>query len=62
VAASDGAVEIEVSDNGLGATPGTPDGNGLTGMRERAAALGGSFSAGSAPDGGFRVKALLPAR
>ncbi len=62
VAAMDGAVEIEVSDNGQGATPGTPDGNGLTGMRERAAALGGSFSAGSAPGGGFRVQALLPAR
>lgn len=62
VAAADGAVEIEVSDNGQGAQPDTPDGNGLTGMRERAAALGGSFTAGSAPGGGFRVKALLPAR
>ena len=62
VTAADGAVEIEVSDNGQGAQPDTPDGNGLTGMRERAAALGGSFTAGSAPGGGFRVKALLPAR
>ena len=62
VAATDGAVEIEVTDNGQGASPGTRDGNGLTGMRERAAALGGSFSAGSAPGGGFRVQALLPAR
>ena len=61
VAASDDAIEIEVSDDGPGAAPGTPDGNGLTGMRERAAAVGGSFSAGSAPGGGFRVRALLPA-
>jgi len=61
VAASNGAVEIEVSDDGQGAPPGTPDGNGLTGMRERAAALGGSFDAETTPGGGFRVRALLPA-
>ena len=61
VAATNGVVEIEVSDDGQGAAPDTPDGNGLTGMRERAAALGGSFSAGTKPDGGFRVQALLPA-
>jgi signal transduction histidine kinase len=61
VAATNGAVEIEVSDDGPGAAPGTPDGNGMSGMRERAAALGGSFSAGSAPGGGYRVRALLPA-
>ena len=61
VAATNGVVEIEVSDDGQGAAPDTPDGNGLTGMRERAAALGGSFSAGSTPGGGFRVQALLPA-
>jgi signal transduction histidine kinase len=61
VAATNGAVEIEVCDDGRGAAPGTPDGNGLTGMRERAAALGGSFDAGGTPGGGFRVRALLPA-
>jgi signal transduction histidine kinase len=61
VAATDGVVEIEVSDDGPGAAPGTPDGNGLTGMRERAAALGGSFNAGTKPGGGFHVRALLPA-
>ena len=62
VAATNGVVEIEVSDDGAGAAPGTPEGNGLTGMRERVAALGGSFSAGGAPGGGFRVQARLPAR
>ncbi|MER5310721.1 sensor histidine kinase [Streptomyces sp. NPDC002773] len=35
-------------------------GNGLAGMRERAAALGGTIAAGPRPDGGFRVDATLP--
>jgi signal transduction histidine kinase len=35
-------------------------GYGITGMRERAALLGGDFSAGPRPDGGFRVAARLP--
>ncbi|MGW7417501.1 sensor histidine kinase, partial [Streptomyces sp. NPDC054863] len=35
-------------------------GNGLAGMRERAAALGGTIEAGPRPDGGFRVEADIP--
>jgi len=35
-------------------------GHGLTGMRERVALLGGSLSAGPAPDGGYEVCAVLP--
>jgi signal transduction histidine kinase len=35
-------------------------GHGLVGMRERVALLGGSLSAGPAPDGGFVVSAVLP--
>ncbi|RPE35641.1 sensor histidine kinase [Kitasatospora cineracea] len=35
-------------------------GNGLTGMRERAAALGGSVEAGPDGAGGWRVRARLP--
>jgi signal transduction histidine kinase len=35
-------------------------GHGLTGMRERVALLGGSLSAGPAPDGGFVISAVLP--
>src|ERR1035438_1399086 len=35
-------------------------GAGLTGMRERAAALGGTLEAGALPGGGFRVHAKLP--
>jgi signal transduction histidine kinase len=53
-------VVIEIDDDGTGA-PGPP-GNGIAGMTERAAALGGSLSAGRRPDGGFRVHARLPVR
>jgi signal transduction histidine kinase len=35
-------------------------GNGIRGMRERAAALGGELAAGPRPGGGFRVTARLP--
>jgi signal transduction histidine kinase len=35
-------------------------GNGIRGMRERAAALGGELAAGPRPGGGFRVSARLP--
>jgi signal transduction histidine kinase len=37
-----------------------PAGNGITGMRERAAALGGSLTAGPSLDGGWQVHASLP--
>jgi signal transduction histidine kinase len=60
VHAANGTVEVEITDDGPGSD--TPEGNGMTGMRERAAALGGTFEAGRAPEGGFRVHALLPAR
>jgi signal transduction histidine kinase len=60
------AVELEVRDDGNGAASGAtaePDGgHGLIGMRERAAAVGGTLQAGAAPGGGFRVHATLPAR
>jgi signal transduction histidine kinase len=49
-----------VLDDGRGATV-VREGGGMAGMRERAAALGGSFHAGRAPGGGFRVFASLPA-
>ncbi|WP_406141945.1 sensor histidine kinase [Streptomyces sp. NBC_01089] len=35
-------------------------GNGLVGMRERAAALGGTIDAGPRQGGGFRVEAVIP--
>jgi signal transduction histidine kinase len=55
----DGQLSIEVTDSGRGGSvAGT--GYGITGMRERAALLGGDFSAGPRPGGGFRVTARLP--
>jgi signal transduction histidine kinase len=56
----DGVVEVEVRDDGRGAAGPVRPGGGLTGMRERAAALGGRLEAGGAPSGGFRVWASLP--
>jgi signal transduction histidine kinase len=44
-----------------GAGPAGGPGQGLTGMRERVALLGGSLSAGPSPGGGFVVSAVLPA-
>jgi signal transduction histidine kinase len=44
---------------GSGGDPATP-GHGILGMRERAAMVGGTLLAEGAPDGGFRVHALLP--
>ncbi len=52
---------VRVDDTGAGGDPSTSDGNGIPGMRERAAALGGTLTAGPGPDGtGFRVEAYLP--
>ncbi|HEV7931351.1 MAG TPA: sensor histidine kinase [Actinomadura sp.] len=53
---------VEVEDDGRGAVLLADDsgGSGLPGMRERAMALGGEFSAGPSPGGGFRVRARLP--
>ncbi|MBG0566315.1 sensor histidine kinase [Actinoplanes sp. NEAU-A11] len=51
------------ADDGSGRPAGpetVDDGNGLRGMAERAAAVGGSVTTGSGPDGGFRVEARLP--
>jgi signal transduction histidine kinase len=55
----DGQLSIEVTDSGRGGDV-TGAGYGITGMRERAALLGGDFTAGPRPGGGFRVAARLP--
>jgi len=55
----DGGTRVQVDSDGA---PGraSPDGAGLTGMRERAEAMGGELTAG--PSGaGWRVEAVLPA-
>ncbi|MBW9109708.1 sensor histidine kinase [Microbacterium ureisolvens] len=54
-----GGVKLEVRDDGEGAASVSP-GYGLTGMRERAALLGGACEAGPAPGGGWIVAATLP--
>ena len=61
----DAAVHVEIDDDGKvpsgeGSAIGT--GSGITGMRERAAALGGDLSVGFRHGGGFRVSARLPVR
>jgi signal transduction histidine kinase len=54
---------VQVDDDGNG-PPATntngPGGNGIRGMRERVAALGGELTTGPRPGGGFRVQARLP--
>jgi signal transduction histidine kinase len=65
----DGTLEVEVTDDGRGAStlvskrgPGANDagGHGLVGMRERVVAAGGRLSAGPRQGGGWRVHALFP--
>jgi signal transduction histidine kinase len=56
----DGELVIEVADDGVGPPDGRPPGNGLSGMRERAEAVGGAFAARKSATGGFTVSARLP--
>jgi signal transduction histidine kinase len=56
-----GAVTVEVRDDGRGQNGRVPPGHGITGMAERVHALGGTFSAGGTPGGGFEVVAVIPA-
>jgi signal transduction histidine kinase len=58
----DDELRIDVADTGRGKPAGVSEGagHGLVGMRERAAAVGGSVQTGPSPGGGFRVAARLP--
>jgi signal transduction histidine kinase len=60
----DADLTVQVDDDGHGrpAVNGVAagGGNGIPGMKERAAALGGRLDAGPKPDGGFRVRSWLP--
>jgi signal transduction histidine kinase len=52
---------VHVEDDGHSPTaPELAQGHGLTGMRERAIALGGTFEAGTREGGGFAITARLP--
>ena len=58
-------LEVDVLDEGTGVSlAGIPvgGGNGIVGMRERAAAVGGRLEAGPRPGRGFAVRAWLPLR
>lgn len=46
---------------GVASPAGDGAGLGLAGMRERVTALAGTFQAATTPDGGFEVRAVLPA-
>lgn len=62
VAVGAAELSLSVADDGRGVPLGFTDGtgNGIGGMRERAAAFGGHLTAGPGPGGGFRVSALIP--
>jgi two-component system, NarL family, sensor histidine kinase DesK len=63
VRAAAGDAGVEVLDDGIGngRTATRPEGgNGLTGLRERAASLRGRIEAGTAPGGGYRLAFSVP--
>ncbi|WP_369244768.1 sensor histidine kinase [Streptomyces sp. R41] len=63
LAHADGELTLAVEDDGEGAATrpaGSGGGSGITGMKERARALGGELAAGPRPEGGFAVRARLP--
>jgi signal transduction histidine kinase len=51
---------VQIADDGRGPAVRAGGGSGISGMRERATALGGELEAGPQPTGGFRVRARLP--
>jgi signal transduction histidine kinase len=59
------ALEVQVLDDGQGAPPQADDdahvGHGIVGMRERVSLLRGELDVGPGADGGFLVRARLPA-
>ena len=51
---------IEIVDDGPGPSAAEECGNGLPGLADRLAAIGGTLEAGPLPGGGFRVRAGVP--
>jgi len=55
---ADGALQVEVVDDGVGGAD--PSGHGVVGMADRVTALGGRLEIGSPTGGGTRVTATFP--
>jgi signal transduction histidine kinase len=53
-------LELEILDDGSGAGHGGGSGQGLVGIRERVAVIGGELDSGRRPQGGYAVRARLP--
>ena len=68
LAHGEGTVSLEIINDGIngintpssGSGMSTSSGNGLRGLHERIAALGGQYEAGVYPDGGFRLSVAVP--
>jgi signal transduction histidine kinase len=57
----DGMLDVEVVDDGRGATvDGTERGQGIIGMRQRVALVGGELTVGPSANGGLRIRARIP--
>ncbi|MEV7419434.1 sensor histidine kinase [Streptomyces sp. NPDC089919] len=55
-----GAIELEITDDGRGFTPGAHHGFGLDGMRRRLAEFGGELTVTSSVGDGTRILVLIP--
>ncbi|KAA2253358.1 hypothetical protein F0L68_33130 [Solihabitans fulvus] len=56
---ADGVLTVSIRDSGPSGPPPAPGGNGIAGMRDRLAILGGTLEAGPLDTGGFRVVATV---
>jgi signal transduction histidine kinase len=57
----EGGLRFEVSDDGAGFEPGRHgNGAGLTNMRDRLEAVGGTLRVESSPGGGTRIEGVIP--
>lgn len=61
VSTADGCLAVEVRDDGGGFSPDSDGGSGLTGMRDRAEAVGGELTVSSRPGTGTVIQARLTA-
>ncbi len=60
LSAENGALSLQVCDNGIGPTPRTGTGTGLTGMQERIAQEGGTVEVEPGPAGGTVLRVTIP--